>query len=268
MANADSRLPPVLVLPDIRVNGPVVRLIKAVALGRNLSVTIANEHERPMLESLLDGDAYLRKSLSAKHFHDINRLWRKLETTGRLGYNIARQSKDVHLRMEEFLQLEASGWKGREKTAMAVDRYRAAFAREAIHNLASADKVRIHTLDFDGKAIASLIVFVSAGEAYTWKTAYDEAFAPYSPGKMLTAKVTDWHLDDANIIRTDSCAAPDHPIMSRMWLERDTIGTLIIGLQPNRDRDVRQVAAQLHLYQNTRNAARMLRNRIMALRRR
>ena len=33
---------------------------------------------------------------------------------------------------------------------MVLDRYRAAFAREAITNLAEADSVRIHTLDLDG----------------------------------------------------------------------------------------------------------------------
>jgi hypothetical protein len=43
------------------------------------------------------------------------------------------------------------------------------------------------------------------------------------------------------------------------------MGTLVIGLQQTRDRDVRQVAAQLHLYRNTRNMARMLREKIKAL---
>jgi hypothetical protein len=53
--------------------------------------------------------------------------------------------------------------------------------------------------------------------------------------------------------------------MSRFWEERDEMGTLVIGLTQNRDRDVRQVAAQLHLYRNTRNMARLLRDKIRAL---
>ena len=80
------------------------------------------------------------------------------------------------------------------------------------------------------------------------------------------SKVTEWHLDDANILRTDSLAVPDHPVMSRLWRERDAMATLIIGLTPGRDRDVRQIATQLHLYQNTRDVARKLRDRIMSLR--
>ena len=41
--------------------------------------------------------------------------------------------------------------------------------------------------------------------------------------------------------------------------------SLIIGLKRTGDRDVRQVAAQLHLYRNTRNMARILREKIMQL---
>lgn len=80
------------------------------------------------------------------------------------------------------------------------------------------------------------------GEAYTWKTAYDENYARYSPGKLLMSELTEWHLDDANIVRSDSCAVSDHPIMSRFWQEREEMGTLVIGLTQNGDRDMRQVA--------------------------
>ena len=266
LAQPGTGLPQVLVFPDVRTDGAATKLIKAVAMGRNLPVTITNTRKRAMLESFEDGDTYLRNSISAKHQRELRRQWRRLETTGEITYTVVRQPKEIHRKMEEFLLLEASGWKGREKSAMSMDRYRAAFAREAVHNLAAADKVRIHTIDLNGKAIASLIVFISSGEAYTWKTAYNEDYAAFSPGKLLMAKVTDWHLDDANIVRTDSCAVSDHPIMDYLWKERSTLGSLIIGLTPNRDRDVRQVEAQLHLYQNTRNVARNIRNKIMALR--
>jgi hypothetical protein len=261
-------LPPVLVLPDLRLNGPFAQLARAVAIGRNLPLTVTDTYRRPMLESLFDGEAYLKSAISPEHFRELRRQWRKLDEVGELSYSVARQPADIRLRMEEFLLLEAGGWKGRARTAMITDRYRAAFAREAVTNLAETDGVRIHTLDLDGKAIAAMIVFMTGGEAYTWKTAYDEAYAKYSPGKLLLAELTEWHLDDANIVRSDSCAVPDHPVMSRFWEEREDMGTLVIGLQQNRDRDVRQVANQLHLYRNTRNMARMLRDKIRSMTRR
>ena len=260
-----SQMPPVLVLPDIRLKGPFAQLIKAIAISRNLPVTVTGTFERPMLESLLDGEAYLKKSVKSAHMREMRRQWNHLEKIGEVKYSVARQPHEVRHRMEEFLLLEASGWKGKKRTAMLSDRYRAAFAREAVNNLAEVDAARIHTIDVDGHAIASLIVLMMNGEAYTWKTAYDESFARFSPGKLLMAQLTEWHLDDANIVRSDSCAVPDHPIMGRFWQEREEMGTLVIGLAPDADRAARQAATHLHLYRNTRNVARMIRDKIRAM---
>ncbi|MBB4065198.1 GNAT family N-acetyltransferase [Gellertiella hungarica] len=265
LARPECGLPSVMVLPDVRLGGNFVQLAKAVAISRNLPVAVTGSYMRPTLESYDDGPTYLRKTISSHHLHEMRRQRNHLSALGRLSYEVARQPADVRVRMEEFLALEARGWKGTKRTAMVLDRYRAAFAREAITNLAESDAVRIHTLDLNGRAVATMIVFIVSGEAYTWKTAYDEAYAKYSPGKLLMENLTEWHLDDANIVRTDSCAVPDHPIMARFWREREEMGTLVIGLRQNSDRDVRQVTAQLHLYRNTRNMARMLRQKILSL---
>jgi hypothetical protein len=259
-----SQLPHVLVLPDIRLRGPFAQMLKAIAISRNLPVLTANLQQRPMLESLQDGETYLKASIKSSHMREMRRQWGLIEKMGTIAYDVARQPRDIRLRMEEFLLLEAAGWKGKKRSAMLSDRYRAAFAREAVNNLAEVDAARVHTIDFNGKAIASMIVLMMNGEAYTWKTAYDESFARFSPGKLLTAHLTEWHLDDANIIRTDSCALPDHPIMARFWQEREEMGTLIVGLSQNSDHEARQAASQLHLYQNTRNVARLIREKIMS----
>jgi hypothetical protein len=261
-------LPGVLVLPDTRIDGPVMELLRAVAVARGLPVTVSDIQQRPMLASSDDGETYLKRSISKEHLREMRRQWRRLEGAGVLVHKVARQPAEVRAGLEAFLALEAAGWKGQRRSAMVADRYRAAFAREAVTNLADNDHVRIHSLELDGKPIAILVVFVMGGEAYTWKTAYDEAFAAFSPGKLLVQKLTEQHLDDANIQRTDSCAVPDHPIMSRFWQERSTMGTMIIGLAPERDRDVRQTAKQMHLYRNTRNFARVVRDRLRAMARR
>ncbi len=258
-------LPRVLILPDLRMDGPVARLIRTAALGLDLPVVTTSRSMRPFLDSDLDAETYLRTALKPHHFREFRRLKRRLAETGDLVYSVARQPDEIRNALETFLALEASGWKGRERTAMVIDRYRAAFAREAINRLAQRDLCRIHTLSLDGAAIASLIVFVEAGQAYTWKTAYDENHAAFSPGTLLMIEVTRQHLDDPNIEATDSCAVPDHPIMSRLWSERREMGTMVVGLAPDTDRLVRQAAGQIHLNRETRNLARILRRRIKGL---
>ncbi|TPJ78301.1 GNAT family N-acetyltransferase [Mesorhizobium sp. B2-6-2] len=259
------KLPKVFVLPDMRLDGPVASLLTSFADSRGLTMVTTGKVERPVLESDADGEDYLKASLRAHHHREFRRLKRRLADLGKLEHTVARGPDEIRHAIESFLTLEAAGWKGRERTAMAIDRYRAAFAREAVHRLAEQDMCRIHLLTLDGRTIACLVVFVEAGVAYTWKTAYDETLSAYSPGTLLMIEVTRQHLDDPNIVMTDSCAVPDHPVMSRLWSERKPMGTLVIGLTPDADRLARQAASQLHLYRETRNMARILRNRMRSL---
>ena len=265
LARPHLKLPKVLALPDMRLDGPTASLLRTAVEAHGLPLATTGEVMRPVLQSELDGDDYLKNSLRPHHYREFRRLKRRLGETGHLEHIVARGPEQIRHAIETFLTLEAAGWKGRERTAMAIDRYRAAFAREAVHRLAEQDLCRIHSLSLDGRTIASLIVFVEQGFAYTWKTAYDETLSAYSPGTLLMIEVTKQHLDDPNIMMTDSCAVPDHPVMSRLWTERRPVGTFVIGLTPDADRLTRQAAAQLHLYRETRNMARIVRNHMRSL---
>ncbi|MDT6939557.1 GNAT family N-acetyltransferase [Brucella pseudogrignonensis] len=262
LARDHIKMPEVVVLPEMRADGAVAKLIRSVAIGRQLPIVSIEQKARPFLESKLDGETYIKHAIGSHHRRDYSRLWRRLAEKGNLVHRIARTPDEIRFAFEHFLTLEARGWKGRRGTAMAVDRFRAAFAREAVNNLAERDCARIHTLELDGRVIAILIVFTVSGEAWTWKTAYDETLRAYSPGTLLMIEVVKNHLEDPNITRTDSCAVPDHPVMSRLFGERETIETLVIGLHPGVDKQVRQAASQIHLYQRTRNLTRIIRNRI------
>lgn len=268
LARPRLKLPQVFVLPEVRLDGPFAAILSTFAASRNLTLVTTGQSERPFLQSTLEGDEYLKQALRPHHLREFRRLRRRLSELGKLEHHVARNAGEIRLGVEAFLSLEAAGWKGRERTAMATDRYRAAFAREAVHRLAERDLCRIHTLTLDGKVIACLIVFIESGTAYTWKTTYDESYSAWSPGTLLMLDVTRYHLDDPNILGTDSCATADHPIMSRIWSERRPVGTLVVALTPEADRLARQAASQLHLYQETRNFARMLRDRLRGLLRR
>jgi CelD/BcsL family acetyltransferase involved in cellulose biosynthesis len=259
------KLPDVLVIPDIPANGPAASAMRTAAIGRNLSVLTTNKVERPIMKTGEEPEEYLRAAMSAHHMRGYRRRLRRLREHGDITFHEFREPSDVRRRTEEFLALEARGWKGRERSAMSIDRYRAAFAREALYMLAERDMCRIHTLDLNGKAIASLVVLREGNTAYTWKTAYDETHAKWSPGSLLMLDVTTRLLDDANIERVDSLAVPDHPVMSHMWKEREQMVSLVIGLTPGSDRAARQAASQLDLYKKSQHVARVVRDRVLSL---
>lgn len=262
LARPHLKLPKVFAFAETHLDGRFASALTAVAEARNLPLIPVGEVERPFLISDLDGETYLRRSLRSHHFREFRRLKRRLGELGRLEHVIARQPEEIRRGIETFLTLEVSGWKGRARTAMVVDRYRAAFAREAVHRLAERDMCRIHTLLLNETPIACIIVFIESGVAYTWKTAYDERFSTYSPGTLLMIEVTKNHLEDPNIDVTDSCAIPDHPVMSRLWSERRRMGTLVVGLTPQSEKIAHQAAGQILYYREARNVARILRNRV------
>ncbi|MFZ2099742.1 MAG: GNAT family N-acetyltransferase [Oricola sp.] len=262
LGDSHMPLPKVLVLPDIMMDSAAITTLRGVAIGRGLPVVTTGSVQRPFLNSEKDSVDYFRDNIRSHSRRNFGRLRRQLEGMGAFEYEVARNPDDVRMALEEFLLLENAGWKGRQRTSLAADRFRAAFAREAVNNLAERDLVRVHSFKLDGRVIASLIVFVQAGHAWTWKTTYDEAYAQYSPGTLLIMQVTEVHLDDPNIQITDSCAIEDHPVMARLWSERREFATMVIGLQPQLDREVRQVTSQIELYRSTRHVARAMRDRL------
>jgi hypothetical protein len=171
----------------------------------------------------------------------------------------------VRLALEDFFTLEASGWKGRQRTALIIDRYRSAFAREAINALAQDGRVRIYTLKAGDRPVASLVVLVDRGEAYTWKTAYDEAFAATSPGQQVVAAATREMLVDPAIKRADSCTVPDHFVMNRFWPDRIAVGTLIVGLTAETGGRVQKVARGLETMRRSSNFNRIMRRRFQGI---
>lgn len=265
LALPQVELPKILVLPDVPTDSKSVSILRSVAIGNGLPVTSTVPVKRSVLDATQDSELYFHDSLSGHHRRNYNRLWRQMQERGELAYEIARAPDQVRLALEEFLLLENKGWKGEKRTSLSSDRFRGAFAREAVNNLAARDKCRIHSLTLDGEVVASLIVFIDANKAWTWKTAYDEDLKALSPGVLLMMRVTETLMDDPNVLFADSCALPDHPVMSRLWSQEQSMTTLVIGMLPELDRDVRKVATQLELYSSTRNFAKSMQRRLKSM---
>lgn len=240
-----SRLPGLFVLPDLRLDGAVAGALMAEAERRSLPVRIVDRRRRACLDATSAPDLFLGTALSPRRLREHARLQRRLAARGRVGFSVAAKRAEVREAAEIFLELEASGWKGRARSALLNDRYRAAFAREALDGLAELGRVRVYNLTLDGRAIASAVLLVTGGEAVLWKIAYDETQADISPGFQLLAEASLDMLRDPAIRVVDSCAVPDHGLVNRLWRERIEIGTLVIGLDPKTERTVERASAGL-----------------------
>ncbi len=185
---------------------------------------------------------------------EFARQLRKLSETGEVRFETATRFMDVLLRFEEFLLLEMRGWKGRKGTSIHTIRKTAAFARQAIGALAEQDRAAIHTLRFDNRPIASLIVLRSGNRHYPWKTAFDESFRSFSPGGQLMLHASAGMISDVQFEFADSLARPNS-WMERLW--PDTIRLTTLAIAHTRPQAERVTAAAQRL-SNTKMLARRL----------
>jgi hypothetical protein len=143
---------------------------------------------------------------------------------------VACSPRQVADALETFLELEASGWKGRRGTALIQHDGDAAFIRRATVALAERDQCEIVTLRTGETAIAAGIVLRHQDRAFFFKLGVDERFAKYSPGVQLTLDLTRHLCADGAITSADSTAGPDHPMINPIWRGRFAIGDVLIPL--------------------------------------
>lgn len=267
LSKPEYGLPNTLLLHNINLNAPFAKALHELATRKNLPLHVLRQEERPVLRppapvTNIEPEHYLSLSIGKNHRRDYRRLWRRLAETGTLEYRIATDQASVLNALEDFLKLEISGWKGKSGTAFLNNQQHAEFIRKAVSNLAAHNLVRIHMLTLDSRSVASLIVFIDRDQAWTWKTAYDEALRAFSPGVLLMIEVLKNHLENPALRITDSCAIPDHPVMSRLFHERESFGTIIIGLTDQSTASVKKITRQLNRYDRLIHILRHIKSRI------
>jgi len=85
------------------------------------------------------------------------------------------------------------------------------------------------SLELDGVPIAMLATLLAGETAFSFKTAFDETYARFSPGVLLQLENLSL-LNDPAVAWCDSCAAADHPMIDSLWRERRAIGRFSIAI--------------------------------------
>jgi hypothetical protein len=97
----------------------------------------------------------------------------------------------VQREVETFFALEASGWKGTQRTAAIFRPQLAGFLREIAGMRNDVGHCEVNALYIGDECVASQICVHSGLEYVSFKIAYDERFAASSPGQLLF----DWILE-------------------------------------------------------------------------
>jgi CelD/BcsL family acetyltransferase involved in cellulose biosynthesis len=193
------------------------------------TATTSEVHTRAFLQpGGRTGDAYLGQALSSKHRRDLHRLEKKLGELGPLELRSLSPGEEVRHWAEQFLALEASGWKGQEGTAIASKESHANFLRTLFQQAHAAGGLRLLGLFLGDQPVAMTCNLQHGRGGVAFKTAYDERYARFSPGVLLECHNIRRVAADPTCAWVDSCALPDHPMLNRLWLERRAMHTVLI----------------------------------------
>ncbi len=194
---------------------------------------IVQSEERALLR--IDGTSaedYATAALTGKKRKELRRQASRLSELGtvtrqRLEGRAAIDGLDAW--MADFLALEDKGWKGQARSALACDPRNMTLFRQALFGAAQAERLQLLDIRLGERPIAMLANFITPPTAFSFKTAYDEDFARFSPGVLLQMDNLGL-LNRADLESCDSCAAPDHPMIDSIWRERCTIARMSIGI--------------------------------------
>lgn len=228
----DPELPGLVLLPFLPTDGPFALVLDAIVRRAQMSVADFNTHQRAQLVPEDDRLFYVERTLGRHRHKELRRYVRRLGDVGALLFTTATEPETVAPAIADFFKLETRGWKGKAGTAAALHDDIRDFIAAAGAGLAAEGKVAVNRIFIDGRAIAVTISLRSADTAWFWKIVYDEKFAQYSPGVVLTFAVTEDLIEDTTLVRTDSCATANHPMIDHIWRERLALSDRLIAVRP------------------------------------
>lgn len=249
-----SGLPRILNLPSLEAEGPVYSALVRELARRGIEPLVLSKLSRPYVTR----EAGVKRSGSTRK--KLRQDWNRLSALGTVELVNDRTPAEVGRAFETFLALERASWKGERGTALLSHESDAGFVRRLIENLAERREASVAQLCVNGEVIAAQVLMYCGNTAYTWKTAFDAAYARYSPGALLADRITDELLAGAEIQAVNSCAA-ESSFMGQLWSGRRAMADMLIDIGPGKSLGYRIEALRLTGYQRLRDLRNRLRER-------
>jgi CelD/BcsL family acetyltransferase involved in cellulose biosynthesis len=197
--------------------GPFEALLTAELEGERSWRTLSQTYERAAFKP----SAAWETGVSGKHLKELRRLGRRLAESGQCVYRTFVPGENIDPWLEQFLRLEASGWKGREQTALASDGASRGFFSSVARAAVARGALQMLAIEIDGVPIAMKCNFLAGDGSFAFKIAYDEAYSKFSPGVLLELFNMRNLVEQCPQIRwMDSCAIPQHFMINRLWTDR------------------------------------------------
>ena len=127
---------------------------------------------------------HLRRRAATRIRHHVRR---ELEQRGTL--RLRRVSRPRREELDTFYELEASGWKGEERSAILADSSTRQFYAEIAQNAGQLNYLSMYFLELDDQLLAAHLGLSYGRTYYSPKLAYNEAFKEFAPGHLIISEI-------------------------------------------------------------------------------
>ncbi len=220
---------PIVALPYISGDGRFHQALLNQLNRRHQLHFVAERFTRAFLRPAESGDAYVNAALSGRRRKELKRQMNRLAELGEASIGTLGADGEVSAWVEDFLDLEASGWKGEDGGALASTAAGRAFFAEWATEAFRRGRLMMLTLALDGRPIATKCNVLAGPGSFAIKIAYDEDYARFSPGVQLELENIHRLHARPGLEWMDSCAYSEHFMATRVWTERRTIETLLVS---------------------------------------
>lgn len=216
-------------LNGMPADGALAKALQQICVEQDRRFASVYSAARAFLERGLSPEAYFETAVRAKKRKELRRQKNRLSEEGALTFARDTSATGLEEWTHEFIGLEQRGWKGRNGSALGCGEATAALFAEVLAGAAKAGKLERLDLRLDGKPLAMLVNFLCAPGSFSFKTAFDEGYARFSPGVLLQVENLAL-LDHPDIDWCDSCAVEGHPMIDSLWTGRRSVGRYSIAI--------------------------------------
>lgn len=227
--NRSTDTVPLLDWHHVTADGPLREAIGTMIDENGWTATSRDTYGRALLARCQDSETYQQEKLSRHQRHELRRQRRRLAELGPLEARVCQPDENVETWIEDFLALEAAGWKGRDGTAISSNPADREWFTRSMRAGFAEGRVGFLGLFLNDRPVALKCNFLCPPGSYAFKIAFDESYPKFSPGVLLEIDNIDWFHAQANLEWMDSCAARDHSMINRIWGNRRQIERLLIA---------------------------------------
>ncbi len=206
---------------DLRWSLIIARGVSADAsLARLLSSrkgqlrTITRPHPPTLWLDCSQNTAHALRKASRSHTTNVKRLLRRAREQGPLSFEVVTDPAQLEAALQAFFEVEGSGWKVAEGSAIRLHDELVAFYRSLSLEFGPQGRCRINLLRLNGHVIAAQFGLVSNQQLNLLKIGYAPVHAALAPGHLIMQHTIENVCADPALIRLSFVT---NPPWAQLW---------------------------------------------------